>query len=77
MIDPALVRRAGAAIALASTLPFFTLGGLGAGLALDHAFGTGRWPALLGALLGFSAGVFQLFRGLNRLPDDHPPDPPP
>lgn len=77
MTDPALWRRMGAVIALASSLPIFTIGGLVAGLALDDALGTGRWLAILGSLLGFAAGVYQLFRGLNRLPDDHPPDPPP
>lgn len=77
MTDPALWRRAGTAIALASALPFATVAGLLAGLALDRVLGLGRGLAVLGALLGFAAGVYQLFRGMSRLPDDQPPDPPP
>ncbi|MFZ5475495.1 MAG: AtpZ/AtpI family protein [Myxococcota bacterium] len=79
MIDPDSLRRAGSAIALASALPFFTIaaGALGAGL--DRLLGTGSTCTVLGALIGFAAGVYQLFRGMQQQtpPDDHPHDPPP
>lgn len=77
MTDPAFWRRVGPAVALVSGLPFYTLAGGLVGAGLDRVLGAGPWCAVLGALLGFSAGVWQLFRGLQQPTDDHPRDPPP
>lgn len=75
MIDPTFWKRVGPAVALVSVLPFYTVGGGLIGAAVDRALDSG-WAVIVGALLGFTAGVWQLFRGLNKL-DDHPRDPPP
>jgi F0F1-type ATP synthase assembly protein I len=69
--------RAYKAVALVSALPISTIAGGLLGAFLDRATG-GGWilTALLG-LLGFSAGILQLFRGLQNPPDDDPRDHPP
>lgn len=70
-------KRAWRATAYVSGLPISTIAGGLLGAALDRLLG-GGWvlTAILG-LLGFVAGVFQLFRGLRKLSDappfDHPP----
>ncbi|MDP2317701.1 MAG: AtpZ/AtpI family protein [Pseudomonadota bacterium] len=71
-------KRAWKATAYVSSLPISTIAGGALGAALDHLLG-GGWvfTAILG-LLGFAAGVLQLFRGLKKLSDDddpldHPP----
>jgi hypothetical protein len=70
--------RAYRAMALVSALPIATIGGGLVGAALDHlAGGEGRLLTVLFGFLGFSAGILQLFRGLQQPPDadsrDHPP----
>ena len=67
-------KRAYQAVALVSALPISTIAGGVLGALLDRATG-GGWifTALLG-LLGFAAGILQLFRGLRNPPDDDPRD---
>jgi F0F1-type ATP synthase assembly protein I len=80
MIDPDTWRRAGPTIAAVTALPFYTVAGGLLGAGLDRLLGTHGGIALIGALLGFAAGVYQLFRGLQKQqtpPDDSPHDPPP
>ena len=69
--------RAWKATAYVSGLPISTIAGGLLGAALDHLLG-GGWvfTAILG-LLGFAAGVMQLFRGLQKLSDDDSRDHPP
>ena len=69
--------RAYRAVAVITTLPVSTIVGGAVGAWIDRALGGGwLFTASLG-LLGFAAGVFQLFRGLRKLSDDHPDDHPP
>lgn len=69
--------RAYKAVALVSALPISTIAGGLLGAWLDRLVGGGwLFTAILG-LLGFSAGILQLFRGLKQLQDDDPRDHPP
>lgn len=69
--------RAYKAMALVTALPISTvLGGL-LGAQLDKFFGSGVVCTVMLGLLGFSAGIYQLFRGLRRLSDDDSRDHPP
>ena len=69
--------RAWKATAYVSALPISTIAGGLLGTSLDRLFGDGwLFTAILG-LLGFAAGVWQLFRGLQKLSDDDPRDHPP
>ncbi len=65
-----------AAAALVTSIPAFTLGAAALGYGVDNLLGTGRLFTLLLLPVGFAAGVAQLLRGLARLPDDHPRNPP-
>ncbi len=69
--------RAYQAMALVSALPISTIAGGLLGAWLDRLLG-GGWilTATLG-LLGFFAGILQLFRGLQQKPDDDSRDHPP
>lgn len=65
------------AVGLVSVLPVSTILGGVVGAWIDRALVSG-WLFTGGlGLLGFAAGVFQLFRGLRKLSDDSPPDHPP
>jgi F0F1-type ATP synthase assembly protein I len=81
MIDPESWKRAGPVIASVTSLPFFTVAGGLLGAGLDRILGTGSGGTVVGAFIGFAAGVYQIFRGMQQQqkppPDDHPHDPPP
>lgn len=47
------------------------------GYGVDTLLGTGRWFTFLLLFAGFGVGVAQLFRGIAKLSDVQPPDPPP
>lgn len=69
--------RAYQAVGLVTALPLSTIVGGVVGAWIDRALDSGwLFTASLG-LLGFAAGVFQLFRGLRKLSDDQPDDHPP
>lgn len=70
-------RRAMTAGALVSSVPASTLGGALLGYGVDTLLGTGRWFTFLLLFAGFGVGVAQLFRGIAKLSDVQPPDPPP
>jgi F0F1-type ATP synthase assembly protein I len=69
--------RAWKATAHVSGLPVSTIAGGLVGVALDRSLGGGWIFTTVFGLLGFSAGVWQLFRGLQKLSDDDPRNPPP
>jgi F0F1-type ATP synthase assembly protein I len=69
--------RAWKATALVSGLPVSTIAGGLIGGALDRSLAGGWLFTTAFGLLGFAAGVWQLFRGLQKLSDDDSRDHPP
>ena len=78
MPDPTTLERGAQAAALVTNMAVSTaaLGWLGHWL--DTRFETAPWLLVIGISLGFSAGMFALFKGLSRLnPDDDDESPHP
>ena len=74
MTDPGFWKRAAPAVAIASTLPAYTIAGGLCGAMLDRALDTDAGFTIGLAFAGFAAGVVQLFRGLSRNPPQTPDD---
>ena len=68
--------RAFKAVGFVTALPISVIFAGAIGLAVDRRFETGWWFTILFGLLGFTAGILHLTRGLRQLSDDDASDHP-
>jgi F0F1-type ATP synthase assembly protein I len=73
--DPASFKRLGPIVALAWSLPAWTIGGGALGWGIDQLLGSNPIATLVGGVAGFAAAVVQMLR-LPPPPDDQHPPPP-